>query len=61
MRLSFLFSIASHVANFIIIIYFITFLIKIESSSFFDIFISFLGLFVSLIANILSIVEEKDG
>ena len=59
MKLSFLFSIASHIANFIIIIYFVTFLIKIESVTLFDIFISFFGLFASLVANIMSVVENK--
>lgn len=59
MKLSFLFSIASHVANFVIIIYFISFLINIETIRISDILISFIGLFASLIANIVSVVEEN--
>lgn len=58
MKLSGIFAIASHIANLVIIIYFISFLIKIESTTTFDIFVSFFGLFVSLLANILSALEQ---
>jgi hypothetical protein len=57
MKLANSFSVFSHLLNFIIIIYFITFLLKIESVTTFDIVISFIGLFVSVLANIISVVE----
>lgn len=59
MNLSNSFSVFSHLLNFVIIIYFISFLIKIESITTFDIFISFIGLFASIMANIISVIEEK--
>jgi len=52
------FSVFAQIINFVIIIYFISFLINIEQITNFDLFISFFGLFISLFANILSIVER---
>lgn len=51
-------SVASHIANLLILIYFISFLIEIKQISSIDLFISFFGLFISLIANILSVIER---
>ncbi len=59
MKVSDSFSVFSHLINFVIIIYFISFLLNISSVSIFDFLISFFGLFVSLIANIISVIEEK--
>ena len=59
MNLSNSFSVFSHLLNFVIIIYFISFLIKIESITTFDILISFIGLFASIMVNIISVIEEK--
>jgi len=58
MNLSDSFSIFSHLLNFVILIYFITFLLKINSITTFDLFIGFVGIFVSVFANILSILER---
>lgn len=58
MKLSNSFSVFSHLLNFVIIIYFISFLLEIESVTNFDIFISFVGLFASVMANIMSVIEE---
>ena len=58
MKLSDSFSIFSHILNFTILIYFITFLLQINSITIFDLSISFISVFVSLIANILSIIER---
>jgi len=57
MKLSNNFSVVSHIINFMIIIYFISFLLDIEAITTFDLLISFFGLFVSLIANIISVLE----
>jgi len=57
MKLSNNFSVISHIINFMIIIYFISFLLDIEAITTFDLLISFFGLFVSLIANIISVLE----
>ncbi len=59
MKLSNSFSVFSHLLNFVIILYFISFLIKIESIKTSDIMISFIGIFASLIANIISVIENK--
>jgi len=58
MRLANRFSVFSHLLNFAIIIYFISFLIEIESITTFDIVVSFIGLFASIMANIVSVLEE---
>jgi len=59
MRTSDIFAIVSHIVNFIILGYFISFLINLESIATFDIVISFIGLFASLIANIMSVLEKN--
>jgi len=59
MKLSNIFSLFSHVLNFAIILYFVSFLININSINSIDLSISFFGLFASVVANILSVVENK--
>ena len=59
MKLANSFSVFSHLLNFVIILYFVSFLIKIESVTTFDIVIGFIGLFASLTANIMSTLENK--
>jgi len=51
-------SILSHLINFAIIIYFVITLLKINALDMFGLLISFFGLFVSLIANIVAISER---
>jgi len=51
-------SILSHLINFAIIIYFVITLLKINALDIFGLLISFFGLFVSLIANIVAISER---
>ena len=51
-------SILSHLINFAIIIYFAIFLLKLNALDMFGLLISFFGLFVSLIANIVAISER---
>jgi hypothetical protein len=55
------FSVFSHVLNFSILIYFITFLLSIDYLTSFDLIISFIGIFVSLVANILSVLEKTNN
>ncbi len=59
MRLADSFSVLSHLINFTIIIYFVSFLLKIKSITISDLFISFFGLFISLIANIMSVLGRN--
>jgi len=59
MRRTDILSLGSHLLNFAIILYFVSFLINIEQIRTFDLFISFFGLFASLIANIYSLIERN--
>jgi len=51
------FSFTSHLINFAIVLYFASFLFNKDLLKLSDLFISFFGLFVSLMANILSVLE----
>lgn len=53
--------IISHIINFAIVIYFISFLLSNNMLTTFDAIISFFGLFISLIANIYSAIEKYKG
>lgn len=48
-------AVLSHIINFAIIIYFIIVLLKINALDVFGLIISFFGLFVSMIANIIGV------
>ena len=52
-------SLISHAINFSIFIYFIIFLLKLDALDLFGLSISAFGLFVSLIANIMSVLESR--
>ncbi len=52
-------SIFSQIINFAIFIYFIVSLLKINALDIIGLFISAFGLFASLIANIVSVLEER--
>jgi len=52
-------SIFSQIINFLIFIYFIISLLKINALDLIGLFISAFGLFASLVANIVSVVEER--
>jgi len=56
-------SLLSHLINFSILIYFMIFLLKINALDLISLLISFFGLLVSLIANIMGVRErlKKDG
>ena len=60
MRRSDAISIFSHVVNFLIFIYFSLLLIKINLLDIVGLSVSAFGLFVSLIANIYSIIERRN-
>jgi len=51
-------SVLSHLINVIIFIYFSLTLIKIDALDVFGLFISAFGIFVSLMANIISVLER---
>lgn len=53
-------SIFSQIINFIIFIYFIVVLLKINALDIFGLLISAFGLLASLISNIVSVIEAKD-
>jgi len=58
MKVSDIFSISTHIINLLILIYFLTILIKINFLDVVGLSISAFGLFISLIANILSVLER---
>lgn len=53
------FSILSHLINFAIVIYFATFLLKLNALDNTALLISATGIFASLIANIMSVAENQ--
>jgi len=53
-------SIISQITNFVIFIYFIITLLKINALDLTGLFISAIGLLSSIVANIVSIIEEKE-
>lgn len=59
MRLGNSFSLVSHIINFIIFIYFAVTLIKINMLDVLGLSISAFGIFMSVIANIISVIEEN--
>jgi len=50
-------SIFSHLINFVVFLYFITFLLRTNSFDTFGLLISAIGIFSSLVANIVSVLE----
>lgn len=52
-------SIFSQIINFVIFIYFVVSLLKINALDVMGLFISAFGLFSSLVANIVSVIEER--
>ncbi len=52
-------SIFSQIINFAIFIYFVVSLLKINALDIIGLFISAFGLFASLVANIVSVLEER--
>ena len=59
MRIGESFALLSHGINFAIFIYFAIFLIKLNALDVIGLTISGFGIFMSLIANIISVIEEK--
>ena len=60
MKLGDSFSLFSHIINFIIFIYFAITLIKINSVDILGLSITAFGIFISLVANIISIIENNN-
>jgi hypothetical protein len=52
-------SIFSQIINFVIFIYFVVTLLKVDALDLMGLFISAFGLFASLVANIISVLEER--
>jgi len=61
MKISDQFAIFSQIINFIIFIYFILALAKINALDLQGLLVSAFGLAVSIISNILSVVEQNEG
>ena len=55
------FLLLSHAINFGIFIYFVVFLLKINALDPIGLSISAFGLFISLVSNIISVIEEKNS
>ena len=55
------FLILSYILNFGVIIYFISFLIQKNLLNQFDLWVNFLALFISVLSNIISIIEKQKG
>jgi len=59
MRAGYIFSVFSQIINFLIFIYFSVILIKINFLDLTGLMVSAFGLFMSVIANIISVIESK--
>jgi hypothetical protein len=54
MRISDVFAIFTQILNFVIVLYFVTFLVQRDLLTTMDLIISFIGLFASILSNIFS-------
>jgi len=61
MRVSELLSIFSQIINFVIFIYFVIFLLKLNALDSWGLFISAFGLFSSIMVSIISAIELRRG